>query len=156
MIVVKLAELVAATAAVRTLVAAIAAATALTANNAAVSKLLASAVPTARARVRAQWPRRTRAGPAGLRIVTRLSPGCRSRRGCEVRRPAAEGHGFPAAGVTYEATAGTAAANRGSTPNFRGGPSQVARGDPRWGRPQVLAHVVGNGGARSRTPGSLG
>jgi hypothetical protein len=155
-IVVKLAELLAATAAVRTLVAAIAAATALTANNAAVSKLLASAVPTARARVRARWPRRTRTGPAGLRIVTRLSPGCRSRRECEVRRPAAEGHGFPAAGVTDEATAGTAAANRGSTPNFRGGPSQVARGDPRWGRPQVLAHVVAERRSAQQDPGSFG
>jgi len=112
-IVVKRAELVAATAAVRTLVAAIAAATALTANNAAVSKLLASAVPTARARVRAQPPRRAATGPAGLRIVTRLSPGCLAHVAGEVRRPAAEGHGFPAAGVTYEATAGTAAANRG-------------------------------------------
>lgn len=113
----KLAEFVAATAAVSTLVAPIAATTALTANNAAVSKLLASAVPTARARVRAQWPRgaRTygaRTGPAGLRIVTRLSPGCRSRRESSATQ-AAEGHGFPAAGVTYEATAGTAAANRG-------------------------------------------
>jgi hypothetical protein len=83
--VVKLAELIAATAAVSTLVAAIAVAIALTANTAAVSKLLASAVATARARVPAQWPRgaRTlgaRTGPTGLRIVTRLSPGCRSRR----------------------------------------------------------------------------